>query len=90
VLAALQGGCQAPLGAFAEWREARQLRLVAVVASVHEPRIIRTEMTAIVENVDTAVALGLQAAEDLRVQGAANLLAAAREWIATVGAGDRS
>jgi hydroxymethylbilane synthase len=89
VLAALQGGCQAPLGAFAAWQRGQQIRLVAVVAAVHEPRIIRTDMAADVESADSAVALGQRVAEDLRARGATEVLAAAREWIATVSAGDR-
>ena len=87
VLAAIEGGCQAPLGAIATWRPGGTLRLSAVVAAVHETRVLRIDAEQAVGDMPDAVALGQQVADDLRLAGADQVLAAAREWVG-VNAGD--
>ena len=87
VLAALEGGCQAPLGANAVW-QGDHLRLLAVVAAVHEPRVIRAEARSPVKGPLEAAAIGRRVADDLRRAGAGTILSAAREWVASVAAGD--
>ncbi|MEC5399165.1 hydroxymethylbilane synthase [Uliginosibacterium sp. H1] len=72
---ALQGGCEVPIGAFCEPRDAA-LHMRAFVAAVDGSRIIRAEGAAAPGE---AAALGRRLAEDLLAQGAASLLAAARE-----------
>ena len=88
VLAALQGGCQAPLGAIATWQPNGALRLRGVVAAVDSSRLLRAEGEARVSDADEALALGARVADDLRGLGADRVLAAAREWVAAVNAGD--
>jgi hydroxymethylbilane synthase len=90
VLGKLQGGCQAPLGAFADWRSDGQLRIVAVVGAVHEARLVRADASRPVSSTADAIALGETVADELRARGAAEMLAAAREWVAAVSAGDRA
>jgi hydroxymethylbilane synthase len=87
VLAALEGGCQAPLGATAAWQDG-ELRLLAVVAAVHEPRVVRVEARGRVARPADATALGRRVADELRLAGADGMLAAAREWVASIAAGD--
>ncbi|MEW5771396.1 MAG: hydroxymethylbilane synthase [Pseudomonadota bacterium] len=67
----LQGGCQAPIGGFAQVREGR-IHLRAFVADLEGVRFYRTEQ---VGGLDDPEALGLAAAEDLIRQGADTLLA---------------
>lgn len=87
VLSTLRGGCQAPLGALAEW-DGRTLRLKAVVASVRTPTVLRAEGRAPVTDVDEAVALGRDVADALRREGAERVLSDAREWVEALAAGD--
>jgi hydroxymethylbilane synthase len=67
-LAALHGGCNVPLGAYAE-PDARGLRLRALVAREDGSRVVRGERSG-----DDAAALGRALADDLLAQGAAELL----------------
>jgi len=67
-LAALHGGCNVPLGAYAE-PDARGLRLRALVAREDGSRVVRGERSG-----DDPAALGRALADDLLAQGAAELL----------------
>jgi hydroxymethylbilane synthase len=67
-LAALHGGCNVPLGAYAE-PDARGLRLRALVAREDGSRVVRGERSG-----GDAAALGRALADDLLAQGAAELL----------------
>lgn len=87
VLSTLRGGCQAPLGALADWNGGT-LRLKAVVASVRTPGVLRAEGRARVADIDGAVSLGRDVADDLRRQGAEHVLSDAREWVEALTAGD--
>lgn len=70
VVAALGGGCQLPLGAFAELRGG-ELALRAVAASVDGSRIVHGETTG---NSAAAVEIGTRLAQDLASRGAMELL----------------
>jgi hydroxymethylbilane synthase len=82
VISTLGGGCQLPIGAFAEPRNG-QLHLRAIVASLDGSRLLRYES---VEPVAAAHALGVAVAEGLLADGARALLAAA--MVGTEKAGD--
>jgi len=73
VVSRLGGGCQVPIGAFAEPRN-DQLHLQAVVASLDGSRLLRCESVA---PAASAHALGVAVAEDLLTDGAGALLATA-------------
>lgn len=68
----LGGGCQIPLAAYANI-EGSQLHLQAMVATPDGKRMAKAEATG---KADTAQALGAIVAEALRLQGAADILAA--------------
>lgn len=74
-LAALHGGCSAPVGA---WGRAigNVLRLDALVAEVHGLSVLRAH--AEIDDARSAADLGRRVADDLLAQGAAALIAAAR------------
>lgn len=67
----LQGGCQVPIGGFAEL-DGEQLRLRGLVASLDGSQIIRVEHQA---NASEAKALGVKVAEELLAKGADKILA---------------
>ncbi len=71
-LAALGGGCQLPVGAFAEVLGS-VLRLTAVVVAPDGSRQLRTSLEG---NVDDGEAIGLRAAHDLLRLGADSILGA--------------
>ncbi len=71
----LEGGCQVPIAAFAEWQGGR-LRLRALVGEPDGSRLIHAAGEAPGEQ---AEALGLRVAEDLLAQGAAAILERLRE-----------
>ncbi len=70
VVTALGGGCQLPLGAFAELR-GNELALRAVAASIDGSRIVHGETTG---NSAAAVEIGTRLAQDLAARGAMELL----------------
>ncbi len=72
VLSALGGGCQLPMGGFAELR-GNLLHVIAVVLSPDGSRHVRAEATGAS---DAAEQLGRDVAEDLITQGALGILAA--------------
>lgn len=67
----LQGGCQAPIGGYAEVRNG-QLYLRAFVADVDGSRLIRAEAMG---SLDAPEALGIRVAEQMQTQGAGALMA---------------
>ncbi len=74
MLAALRGGCLAPVGAWGRI-EAERLRLSGVVLSGDGSRRVAAESSV---SPESAIALGETVASDLLKQGAAELIAAAR------------
>ena len=74
VVTALGGGCQVPIGAFAETRDDR-LHLRAVVASLDGSHVVHREASQPVESAHT---LGISVAAGLLEDGAGPLLDAAR------------
>ena len=66
----LEGGCQVPIGGFAEL-SGKQLRLRGLVAALDGSQILRAEKTA---SIDEAEQLGISVAEDLLAQGADKIL----------------
>ena len=74
VVAALGGGCQVPIGAFAQTL-GDQLHLRAIVASLDGSEILRREAILPVESAHT---LGASVAAGLMEDGAGPILAAAR------------
>jgi hydroxymethylbilane synthase len=77
MLAALMGGCLAPIAAYGQV-EGDRLQLTARVLSADGARKIEAERTAAPAE---AVELGRRVAEDLLAQGAAALIAAARKEV---------
>ena len=75
VVTALGGGCQVPIGAFAEPRDGG-LHLRAVVASLDGSRVLRREAT---QTGESAGALGDSVAAGLLEDGAGQILQAARD-----------
>jgi hydroxymethylbilane synthase len=73
-LAALEGGCQVPIGALARL-SGTKLRLVACVCSLDGTTVLRTECEG---HASEAINLGRLAAERLLDQGASELIAATR------------
>lgn len=69
LLAILGGGCQLPVGAFAEWRSGL-LHLMAVVVSPDGSRLLRAASSGM-----EAAAVAETVARDLESQGAAKILA---------------
>jgi hydroxymethylbilane synthase len=72
----LQGGCQVPVASFAEYRENGELWLRGLVGRADGSEILRAEASAAAE---AAEQLGIDVADDLLRQGAAELLAAVHE-----------
>lgn len=70
VLAQLGGGCQVPLGAYAEWVDG-QIHLVAQVASLDGGTVMRKEARTAP---DEAVAEGRRLGQELRQEGALALI----------------
>ena len=68
--AKLQGGCQVPIGSYAELT-GQSLNMRALVASADGKRILRAQGSA---PIDQASSLGIRLADDLLTQGAAELL----------------
>lgn len=78
---ALAGGCEVPLAAYADWREAdgqRELRLRGFVALPDGTRILRAEAHTNPANEAQADALGQQVAATLADQGAREIVQAVR------------
>ena len=72
----LQGGCEVPIASYAEYREDGKLCLRGLVGRADGSEILRAEASAAPE---AAEQLGIDVAEDLLRQGAAELLAAVRD-----------
>ena len=72
VIGRLQGGCQVPIASYAEL-EGAVLHLRALVGNLEGTQIIRSNMKG---DPHQAELLGLNVAEDLLSQGAAEILAA--------------
>jgi hydroxymethylbilane synthase len=76
LLAALRGGCLAPVGAWARIESNGQLKLEAVVLSLDGRQRLEASSS---DSADQAEALGQRVAAELDRQGAAKLIAASRE-----------
>lgn len=70
-LAALGGGCQLPVGAYAQAKQGR-LQLTAIVASLDGSRCLRASAE---DDLEACEALGARVAADLLAQGAGSILA---------------
>lgn len=81
VLAALEGGCQAPIGTATQWSGAT-LGLDAIVASFDGRTIVRASAEARVTSEAEALTLAGVVADRLRAQGAAAVIAACRAAVA--------
>jgi hydroxymethylbilane synthase len=79
VLALLEGGCQAPIGAIAEWSGESMLRLEAVVAGFDGGAVCRQSAQRTVTSSGEARSLARGVARQLEQQGAARLIAACRD-----------
>ncbi len=73
---ALGGSCSMPLAAHAVWSGARLVLNVALGAADERPTVLRARVEAEVRDLLAAEALGLEAAAQLRAQGAEQLLPA--------------
>jgi hydroxymethylbilane synthase len=85
LLAQLEGGCQAPVGAVATWSPGARLRLEAVVADFDGASVCRSSADGVVTSCDGARAIAAIVAQRLQEQGAAALIAACRRSVATDG-----
>jgi hydroxymethylbilane synthase len=83
VLNALEGGCQAPIGALATWSAPGRLYLVGIVAGLDGVRLLRAAEEKPVESERAACALGASVAHALAAQGARGLIQDARELAGT-------
>jgi hydroxymethylbilane synthase len=83
VLNALEGGCQAPIGALATWTAPGRLRLVAIVAGLDGVRVLRAAEERAVADEGDACELGASLAGTLAAQGARRLIQDARELAGT-------
>jgi hydroxymethylbilane synthase len=82
LLAFLEGGCQAPMGALASWDAPGRLRLLGVVASVTGSRVIRAVEHAPVAAEADALELAAVVGARLQAEGAAELMREARRHVA--------
>ncbi len=73
VLAALEGGCQVPVGAYAYVADGT-LNLTGMVANLDGTRMLRAALTAPRADDEAAAALGLSVAEELRRHGCQDIL----------------
>jgi hydroxymethylbilane synthase len=89
LLARLEGGCQAPVGALGILAD-DVLTLTGVVASLNGRRVVRGRGQAIVRTEAEAEASGFRLAERLLQQGAAEILAEVRSPSRTSHATDRN
>lgn len=76
--AALDGGCQVPIGGFAQLEDGF-LKMRGMVAALDGSVVLRSEGTTDDISIESAETLGRHLAEDLLEQGAAELLINARE-----------
>ena len=79
VLNALEGGCQAPIGALATWTAPGTLRLAGIVAGVDGLHVVRAAEERPVDDERAALALGESVAAVLAAGGARTLIAQARQ-----------
>jgi len=86
LLAALDGGCQAPVGAWTTWT-GRTLRLDALVATFDGTRVVRASADAVVESEADAESLARGAAARLQAQGADAIIAECRTAVAAMPGG---
>ncbi len=68
----LNGGCQVPIGGYAEYVDSHHIRLRGLVATIDGSQIIRAENTG---NADQAAKLGSELAQQLLSMGADTILA---------------
>ncbi len=74
-LATLEGGCQVPIGAYARETPGREkLTLTGMVASLDGSRLLRKTIAAAVTDAKVAKKLGQRLAEELRNDGAREIL----------------
>jgi hydroxymethylbilane synthase len=85
VLSALEGGCQAPIGALATWTAPGRLHLLGIVAALDGLHVLRATEERPMSGEREACELGASVAEALAAQGARRLIQDAR---ALAGTGD--
>ncbi len=68
----LEGGCQVPIGVFAEIVSNKQIKLMGLVAELDGSKIITAEGLGLLSNPE---GIGVSVAEDLLTQGAGEILA---------------
>jgi hydroxymethylbilane synthase len=79
VLNALEGGCQAPIGALATWTAPGTLHLAGIVAGVDGLHLVRAAEERRVDDERAALGLGESVAAVLAAGGARTLIAKARQ-----------
>jgi hydroxymethylbilane synthase len=77
ILARVEGGCQAPVGALGTWN-GDALNLLGVVASIDGHRIVRGGSQTVVRTEAEAASAGVSLAEELLRRGAADILSKIR------------
>jgi len=77
LLGFLEGGCQIPVGAFAQF-EGSTLQLLAIVASPDGRHVVERHLSGLVTTVAAATALGESLGRDMLTDGADRILAAIR------------
>ena len=74
-LAALGGGCQVPIGAYARTTgDAAPLTITGIVANIDGSRLLRKTIEAVVTQLEAAEELGQRLAEELRAEGCQEIL----------------
>ena len=68
LLAVLDGSCRTPIGSYAQWVNAKSIRLRGIVVSSDGTQSYKAEETCIVENYDDAYALGLRVGNAIKIK----------------------
>lgn len=75
LLAALEAGCSAPVGALADGQTVNEMRLRGVVGTLDGSTLVQLSTTGPVpQSYDEAMALGRELADEMLAKGAAGLM----------------
>ena len=81
-LAALQGGCRAPIGAYATYADtATELTITGMVANLDGSRLLKRTISGRAAREDEAIALGKELADSLRADGCDAILVEVKDQL---------
>lgn len=72
-LRTLRGGCQAPVGAHATYRDG-EFAIIGVIAALDGSHVVRGERIAMIDSIEAAEKIGVELARDLLARGGAEIL----------------